>query len=108
MKKIQYTTFEDCSTLEKHLANLLAEIDSRVLEAIEDKTTNLFSLHPRVIIVIFCTNIIVNLLMDALSRNLDVGVKLKLVEECLEEIKDTSLKLWSSIEASKADEKIPH
>ena len=96
------------SSLDIHLISLLAEIELRIADAIEDKSTGLEELNTRDIIVMIATNVIMHLMGLSLSTTNQTNIRLTEVKACLDEIKETSLKLWNAVEAARADEEIAH
>jgi hypothetical protein len=94
--------------LEEHLIDLLQELESRVAAALQDEFTHLKSYHPKDVIVMMTSNIIVHLLSRSLSSSLFVNERINLVEDCTEEIKEATMKLWTVLETSRVDVLNPH
>lgn len=96
------------TNLEKYMTAIVAEVEQMISEGYEKGILVPQKVPPREIIIMISTNIIVNLTSKAMRPELDIKKRLELITEMLEHIKDTSLQLWTLIEASQADNKTPH
>lgn len=98
---------EPTSEPEKSLSDIVFLVKNRLADALTDEKSALSGVHPRVIISMVITNILVNLLFNSIVMT-DVSRRLEMVNESLDEIKEMTLRLWQAMEASRADEKIAH
>lgn len=92
---------------QKALSDIVFLVKDRLYEALNDDTTGLSGVHPRILISMVITNILVNLLFNSMAIS-DVSRRLEMVNESLDEIKDMTLNLWRAMEASRADTKTQH
>jgi hypothetical protein len=92
---------------QKALADIVKNVRQQVAEAVTDPEGGLADTHPRVIISMVVTNILVNLLYFCVGHA-DPKTRMKMVDDTLEEIGDMSRNLWKSLEAANADEKTAH
>jgi hypothetical protein len=92
---------------QKALGEMVTTIRNLVADAVIDPAVGLSEHHPRTIIAMVTTNILVNLLYFSIGRA-DPRVRLNMVEDTLNEVCDMSLNLWKSLEAANADEKTAH
>jgi signal transduction histidine kinase len=92
---------------QKALSDIVLMVKNRLAEALQDKEIGLSGNHPRVIISMVITNILVNLLFNSIAVT-DVGRRLEMVDDSLDEIKEMTLNLWRAMEASRADTTNPH
>lgn len=92
---------------QKGLAEIVKEVRYRLADILEDPNGGLAGTHPRVVISMVITNILVNLLYHSIGRA-EPKVRLSMVQDTLDEIHDLSLNLWKTLEAANADEKTAH
>jgi hypothetical protein len=87
---------------QKALSDIVFVVKERLSEALEDDSIGLAGTHPRVLISMLVTNILVNLLFNSIAVT-DVSRRLDMVNDSLEEVKEMTLNLWRAMEASRAD-----
>lgn len=92
---------------QKVLSDIVFMVKERLADALHDDTIGLAGTHPRIIISMVITNILVNLLFNSIAIS-DVGRRMEMVNDSLEEIKEMTLNLWKAMEASRADVTIAH
>jgi hypothetical protein len=92
---------------QKALSEIVFLVKERLSDALHDNDSGLAGNHPRVIISMVITNILVNLLFNSIAIT-DVSRRLNMVNESLDEIKEMTLNLWHAMEARRADTKTPH
>lgn len=92
---------------QKTLSDIVFLVKDRLADALHDEKSGLAGNHPRVIISMVITNILVNLLFNSIAIS-DVGRRLEMVNDSLEEIREMTMNLWSAMEASRADTKTAH
>ena len=92
---------------QKALADIVKVVREHVADAVTDPEIGLGNTHPRVIISMVVTNILVNLLYFSVGHA-DPKTRMKMVQDTLDEVGDMSLNLWKSLEAANADEKTAH
>lgn len=97
----------DLDQPKKALSEIVVMVKRMLGDALDDPSTKLKEAHPRTLISMVITNILVNLLSTCIAQK-DVAVRLKMVKDVLQEINELSLHLWTSIEASIADDKTKH
>lgn len=91
----------------KALSEIVFKVKTMLSDALDDPSTKLEGTHPKTLISMIVTNILVNLLTTAIAQK-DVAIRLSMVKDVLQEINELSLHLWTSIEASIADDKTKH
>ena len=96
------------TNLEKYMMAIITEVEHMISEGYEKGILVPQKIPPREIIIMVSTNIIVNLTSKAMRPEVDIKKRLELITEMLEHIKDTSLQLWTMIEAAQADDKTSH
>lgn len=108
-KTSHYVVGEDEPTTEpqKALSEIVWAVKNRLAEALDDNEVGLAGNHPRVIISMVITNILVNLLFNSIATK-DIKRRLDMVNDSLDEIKEMTLNLWRAMEACRADTKTPH
>ena len=87
---------------QKTLSDIVFLVKGRVGDALDDPNTKLHLEHPRTLISIVVTNILVNLLFHSVAVK-DISRRLDMLQECLDEIQEMTYELWNSLEAAKAD-----
>lgn len=87
---------------EKSLSDIVFLVKDRLADALSDRDVGLAGTHPKVIISMVVTNILVNLMFNAIGTN-DVQRRLDMVKDMLEEITTMTIDLWSAMEANQAD-----
>lgn len=92
---------------QKALSDIVFIVKERLAEALADDALGLAGTHPRIVISMVITNILVNLLFNSIAVS-DVGRRLDMVNDSLEEIKEMTFNLWKAMEASRADTKTAH
>lgn len=92
---------------QKALSEIVFLVKERIAEALHDDSIGLSGIHPRIIISMVITNILVNLLFNSIAIS-DVSRRLEMVNDSLEEIKEMTLNLWRAMEASRADNTTAH
>lgn len=92
---------------QKALSDIVFLVKDRLAEALHNDTIGLTGVHPRVIISMVTTNILVNLLFNSIAIS-DVNKRIAMVNDSLDEIKEMTLNLWKAMEASRADTKTAH
>lgn len=96
----------DCQP-QKALSDIVFMVKERIAQALQDEEIGLSGVHPRIIISMVVTNILVNLLFNSIAIN-DVHRRMEMVTESLDEIREMTINLWLAMEASRADTKTPH
>ncbi len=98
--------------IEKHLLSILYEVERQIVIGYDEGIFVPAKMTPKDVIVMIATNIIVNFMGKALEINsttqADVKSRIKLMEDCLDEVKRTSMQLWKTIEAARADNSNPN
>ena len=92
---------------QKALSDIVFIVKERLSEALGDDSIGLAGTHPRVLISMLVTNILVNLLFNSIAVT-DVSRRLDMVNDSLEEVKEMTLNLWRAMEASRADTNKAH
>ncbi len=92
---------------QKSLSDIVFMVKNRLCDAIGDPSTHFAESHPRTLISMVTTNILVNLMFHSLSVT-EVKKRIEVVEEVLDEIKEMTLELWHALEANRADETKAH
>ena len=87
--------------VEIYLRDIIFAVKDILECALNDAESELARIHPKTLVSMVITNILVNLLFNIISVS-DIGIRIKLLNECLDEIRESSLHLWKSLEASKA------
>lgn len=108
-KTAHYTVGENEPEVQpqKALSDIVWMVKDKLAEILQDEEVGLSGNHPRVIISMVITNILVNLLFHTISVN-DVSMRLEMVNEALAEIREMTLNLWRAMEANRADKNTPH
>lgn len=92
---------------EKSLSDIVFLVKARLAEALSDPDVGLSGNHPRIVISMVITNILVNLMFHSVAVT-DVKKRLSMVKDTLDEINDMTFELWNTLEASRADRSIAH
>lgn len=92
---------------QKSLSDIVFLVKARLADALDDPDVGLSDNHPRVVISMVITNILVNLMFHSVAVT-DVRKRLQMVKETLNEINDMTLQLWNALEAGRADTSIAH
>lgn len=92
---------------QKTLAEIVFAVKEKLATILEDDKIGLSEIHPRVIISMVITNILVNLLFNSIAVK-DIRTRLDMVIESLDEIREMTVSLWTAMEANRADTKNPH
>lgn len=90
------------------LRDIVHDVRSRIADALDNPETNLLAIHPRVVISMVVTNILVNLVDRSLNPHLDISTRLDMIHGIVDEVSVLSLKLFTAMEAAKADSKTAH
>ncbi len=96
------------TNLEKYMMAIITEVENMIGQGYEEGIFTPQKIPPREIIIMVSTNIIVNLTAKALRPEVGIKKRLELMSDMLEHIKETSLQLWTMIEAAQADDKTSH
>jgi hypothetical protein len=104
-----YVVGEDEPEIEpqKALSDIVFLVKDRLAEALSNDTIGLAGVHPRILISMVITNILVNLLFNSIAIS-DVSRRLEMVNDSLDEIKGMTLNLWRAMEACRVDTKTQH
>jgi len=92
---------------QKSLSDIVFLVKSRLADALDDPNAGLAGTHPRVIISMVVTNILVNLMFHSVAVT-DVKRRLFMVKETLDEINEMTFQLWNALEAGRADTSTAH
>lgn len=92
---------------QKSLSEIVFLVKSRLADALDDPNSDLGGTHPRVLISMVVTNILVNLMFHSVAVT-DVKKRLSMVKETLDEINEMTFQLWNALEAGRADTSIAH
>jgi hypothetical protein len=92
---------------QKSLSDIVMVVKNRFIDALEDDDTGFKDCHPRTLISMVVTNILVNLMFHRVAVT-DIKKRIKLVEDVLDEVKEMTLELWNALEAGAADETNAH
>jgi hypothetical protein len=92
---------------QKALSDIVFMVKERIEQALKDEETGFAGTHPRIIISMVVTNILVILLFNSIAIN-DIPRRLEMVVEILDEIREMTINLWLAMEANGADTKTPH
>jgi hypothetical protein len=85
--------------IKKIVRNVEFELHDARLSGIPE----ILSIHPRVLISMTVTNIIINLLLGAVHHQNSVQTRFKMMEDLLREINFLTLESWKALETNKAD-----
>jgi len=92
---------------QKALSDIVFMVKERLADALDNKEVGLAGTHPRVIISMVVTNILVNLLFHSIAVN-DITKRMEMVQSSLDEISEMTMQLWKSLETNRADTKTAH
>ncbi len=92
---------------QKALSDIVFMVKNSLADALSDESVGLAGTHPRVIISMVVTNILVNLLFHSVAAS-DVARRIEMVKDSLDEIGNMTLQLWKSLETNRADTSTPH
>lgn len=92
---------------QKSLSDIVFLVKARLADALCDPDVGLSGNHPRVVISMVITNILVNLMFHSVAVT-DVKKRLQMVQETLDEINEMTFQLWNALEAGRADTSIAH
>lgn len=92
---------------QKSLSDIVFMVKARLADALADKDVGLAGNHPRTIISMVVTNILVNLMFHSVCAP-DVNTRLSMIEDTLNEIHDMTFELWNALEANRADTTTAH
>jgi len=92
---------------QKSLSDIVFMVKERLADALSDDKVGLAGTHPRVLISMVVTNILVNLLFHSVAV-VDVKIRRDMVQDCLMEIEDMTMELWNALEANRADTSNAH
>jgi hypothetical protein len=92
---------------QRSLSEIVFMVKARLSDALENPDTGLVEVHPKTLISMVVSNILVNLLVTAIGSN-DLKLRMKMAKECLEEVQSMSLHLWTALETNKADNTTAH
>lgn len=92
---------------QKTLSDIVFLVKNRLADALCDPTVGLAGNHPRVVISMVITNILVNLMFHSVAVT-DVKKRLQMVKETLDEINEMTFQLWNALEAGRADTSTAH
>lgn len=108
-KPVYYCVGRKAKTnLEKYMVSIINEVEKMIGQGYEEGIFTPQKIPAREVIIMVSTNIIVNLTAKALRPEVGIKKRLELMNDMLEHIKETSLQLWTLIEAAQADDKTPH
>ncbi len=92
---------------QKSLSDIVFMVKARLADALDDPNAGLAGTHPRVLISMVVTNILVNLMFHSVAVT-DVKRRLSMVKETLDEINEMTFQLWNALEAGRADTTTAH
>ncbi len=92
---------------QRSLSEIFFLVRARLADALDDPKSELAGTHPRVLISMVITNILVNLMFHSVAVT-DVSRRLHMVKETLDEINEMTFQLWNALEAGRADTSIAH
>ena len=92
---------------QKSLSNIVFMVKSQIAMALADEKVGLAGTHPRVLISMVVTNILVNLLFNSIAIT-DVSRRMEMVNDSLDEISEMTFHLWKALEANRADTTTAH
>ncbi len=92
---------------QKSLSDIVFMVKAKLADALHDPNVGLAGTHPRVLISMVITNILVNLLFHTVAVG-DVRRRLEMVQDTLNEINDMTFHLWNALEAGRADTTTAH
>ena len=107
MIELEIVEKEMAGEIEQLLINILYVVEERIINGYEEGIFDPNKMSPKDVIVMVATNIIVNFMGKALQLNEipSNGVKsrIDIMERCLDEVKNVSMKLWKTVETARAD-----
>lgn len=92
---------------QKALSDIVHLVKARLAMAMNDSESGLSETHPRTLISMVVTNILVNLVFSSIAIS-DVGRRIDMFQDILDEITSMSLHLWKALEANRADKTNAH
>ena len=92
---------------QKTLSDIVFMVKARLADALADETKGLAGNHPKILISMIVTNILVNLMFHCIAAP-DVKRRLSMVDDMLCEIHDMTFELWNALEANRADTTTAH
>lgn len=92
---------------QKTLSDLVFMVKAKLADALDDPSVGLSGTHPRVLISMVITNILVNLLFHTVAIS-DVKRRIEMVKETLDEVQEMTYQLWNALEAGRADTATAH
>ncbi len=93
---------------EQVMSEIVLTVNDMLCEGLAAKESELVNIHPRTLISMLVTNILVHLLTGAIGSDNPIQSRLKMMHDTLSEVCGMSQKLWTALEASKADNAIAH
>lgn len=96
------------SHTERVLSDIILTVNSMLCEGLKTPGNDLVNIHPKTLISMVITNILVHFLTGAIRDNNPLPERLKMLDETLDEVCLMSTKLWNALEAYKADDTIAH
>lgn len=92
---------------QKAMTDIVFMVKDMLSSALCNKATGLDDVHPKTLIAMVASNIIVNLLITAIGDT-DFKTRLKMAQDCITEVQEMSLHLWKAIEANRANDTTAH
>jgi hypothetical protein len=92
---------------QRSLSDIVFMVKARLSDALDNPETGLVEVHPRTLISMVVSNILVNLLVTAIGST-DMKLRMKMAQDCLEDVNAMSLHLWTALEANKVDNTTAH
>ncbi len=96
------------SPIQVMMRDIVSAVRQLISDGLDDPENELATIHPRMVISMVVTNILVNLVDRSLKPSLDIGTRLLLIQDAVDEVATLSLKLFSAMEAAKADPSTAH
>lgn len=92
---------------QKFFADIVYMVKERIANALDDDLAGVSGAHPRILISMVITNILVNLMFNSIIT-IDVKRRLEMLQESLKEIGEMTIELWTTLEAQRADRSTAH
>jgi len=84
------------------LSEIVGLVKLRLYKAMDDTNSVIANTHPRTLISMVVTNILVNLLTDIIGPK-EPSIRIEMVNDSLDEICIMAMNLWRALEANKAE-----
>ena len=105
-KKIDVANMPDFVDL--YLLKIVDFVMVTIVEAITDKRTKLYESHPRDIVLLMMSNILINLISLPEFQSMSTpSVRINTLKSFLDEFTETVLEMWNINEASMVDTSNP-